>query len=220
VRVKGFDEVAGRLFGVLRDGTVTPQVVTTLTASIIAGMASQPDDLKQHRVRLANQYRSELAELGNSVGMEATAAFVDGVFVLEAAAGLQKKEEMCIYTAVTSSGELAGAGLYAFQGFLDERYRQHDYDVGRIKARALLGQINEDGKGLAPLRLGQWTAPEQDAALNGLQLGAIARDQRVRLRAQLVNRAQVTMRELHFNWFEQLGARILVGRSLKRLLAL
>ena len=42
--------------------------------------------------------------------------------------------------AVTANGrqELAGAGIASFAGFFSRKYREHDYTVGRNKARKYL----------------------------------------------------------------------------------
>lgn len=222
-RIREFDGVVEGLCSVIRDGTVTPQAVSALSAPIIAKMTGQPGiaaALPDHRNRLANQYAREAQALNAVLGASAVAAFLDGVLVLEAAAGLQQKEEMCIYAAVASAQELAGTGLHAFQGFFDVRYRQHDYDVGRIKARALIDQINADGKGLAPIRLSQWHAPPVDAALNGLQLEGVDRAEREKFKRQLANRVQETMKELHWNWFKRTAAGLFVGGAIDKVLSL
>ena len=54
---------------------------------------------------------------------------------------------MTIYGVIATESELAGAGLLAFPGFFDQRFRDHDYDVGRTHARQVLTDpaLNEPG---------------------------------------------------------------------------
>ena len=47
---------------------------------------------------------------------------------------------MYIYGITATNQELAGAGMFAFLGFFDLTLRQHDYNLGRQKARAFLAQ--------------------------------------------------------------------------------
>jgi hypothetical protein len=66
-------------------------------------------------------------------------AFLLGIAALEAAAHLDDRDKMHIY-AVLADGkkELAGSGISSFVGFFSETFREHDYRVGREKARAYL----------------------------------------------------------------------------------
>ena len=65
--------------------------------------------------------------------------FIRGIATLEAAAQLHDSDKMRI-VAVLADGrkELAGSGLSAFVGFFSRKFREHDYLVGRVKARAYL----------------------------------------------------------------------------------
>jgi hypothetical protein len=65
-------------------------------------------------------------------------AFRDAVLAFETAAGLGARDQMTIYGVIATESELAGAGLQAFLGFFDQRFRDHDYDVGRTHARQVL----------------------------------------------------------------------------------
>ena len=66
---------------------------------------------------------------------------MNSILTLEAAANLQTRDRMNIL-AVMANGreELAGAGIVSFAGFFSVKYREHDYTVGRIKARRYLAQ--------------------------------------------------------------------------------
>lgn len=62
-----------------------------------------------------------------------------GVFAFSSR--LHNKDRMQIYTVTAAPEELASDALFAFVGFLEERFRSHDYNVGRRKARELLTQL-------------------------------------------------------------------------------
>ncbi len=88
--------------------------------------------------RLRHQYNNlydGLAQVDPALAL----AFVLGVAALEAAAHLDDRDKMHII-AVLANGktELAGSGISSFVGFFSETFREHDYRVGRTKARAYL----------------------------------------------------------------------------------
>ena len=77
---------------------------------------------------------------------------------------------MTIYGVTATSSELAGAGLEAFLGFFDQRFRDHDYDVGRTHARALLTSPDLANDGLGPIRYTPSEIHPIDSRLDGLKL--------------------------------------------------
>jgi len=90
--------------------------------------------------RLRHQYHdlyNHLAALDN--GITLSNAFIYGIAALEAAAQLDTRDTMNI-VAVLANGakDLAGAGIFAFVGFFSERFRRHDYWIGRTKAQGYL----------------------------------------------------------------------------------
>ena len=70
----------------------------------------------------------------------------DALLVLELAADLHEKEEMYIYDFVADPALLAGGQLFAFTGFFDLKYRQHDYDYGRSVAQQQIRPYMEDAQ--------------------------------------------------------------------------
>jgi hypothetical protein len=148
--------------------------------------ATQPESLPDAQKRIAAQYASEMQELGDTT--PAALAFRDAVLAFESAAGLGARDHMEIYGVTAKDTELAGAGLCAFLGFFDQKFRDHDYDVGRQHARDFLaspalsqpgaiGPINypnkEDIRSIDPrlngLRLSQVPPADMDAFKNGLR---------------------------------------------------
>jgi len=98
--------------------------------------ATQPETLADAQKRIAAQYSAEMTSLGGTSGQ--ALAFRDAVLAFETAAGLGARDYMTIYGVTADDSELAGAGLQAFLGFFDQRFRDHDYDVGRTHAQKVL----------------------------------------------------------------------------------
>jgi Patatin-like phospholipase len=96
------------------------------------------ESLADARQRLKTQFGVEYQELTNGPGQAAANAWIDSILTLETAADLGERDVMTIYGITADSSELAGAGLQAFLGFFEQEYRDHDYDVGRMKARSFL----------------------------------------------------------------------------------
>ena len=94
------------------------------------------ESLSEARRRIEHQYKEEIAILG--AGSYSADAFRDTVLAFETAANLGQRDYMRIYGIAVSEELLAGAELSAFLGFFDQRYRDHDYDRGRMVARGVL----------------------------------------------------------------------------------
>jgi predicted acylesterase/phospholipase RssA len=78
-----------------------------------------------------------------AAGPDVAEAWVNSVLTLEAAGGLQTRDRMNILGVMANgSQELAGAGMAAFAGFFKRAYREHDYTVGRNKARQYLANAD------------------------------------------------------------------------------
>jgi predicted acylesterase/phospholipase RssA len=103
-------------------------------------LAALAENAGPHRARLQAQYPAEhqqvLAASQNNADL--VNAFSDEVHRLEELSGLGDKDEMNIFGVTASPSELAGAQWSSFLGFVDQGFRDHDYDVGRTKARAML----------------------------------------------------------------------------------
>jgi hypothetical protein len=98
-----------------------------------------PTTEQDRRGRLREQYSREYNRVVEAVGPDAAEVFLSAVATLEAAAHLQDRDKMRIVAVIADEqNELAGAGLSAFVGFFKKDYREHDYWVGRVKARAYL----------------------------------------------------------------------------------
>ena len=134
--------------------------------------ATAPETLTAARARIANQYKNEMAALSTIPG--GPDAFRDAVLAFETAAGLGARDQMTIYGVTATSSELAGAGLQAFLGFFDQRFRDHDYDIGRTHARKVLEsqELERPGR-LGPIRYTGSAINPIDSRLDGLKLSHV-----------------------------------------------
>jgi predicted acylesterase/phospholipase RssA len=89
--------------------------------------------------RLATQYRVDVAE--KPLPPSHFKLWVDTIALLEHAAGLGPTNLKTIYTITAKKDELSGELLGAFLGFFDERFRQYDYERGRLNAMLTINGI-------------------------------------------------------------------------------
>ena len=122
------------------------------------------------------------------------AAWIDALLVFEYAAELEDCGEMVIYGVTATDDELASGAISAFAGFFDERFREHDYQVGRAKARAWLATMKlaaaPDTPSLAPINYTPdvATTPAPDPKLRGLALKDMPTGPRKMLRDAITQR--------------------------------
>jgi hypothetical protein len=151
------------------------------------------ETLDAARERAKNQWSEEY----NSLPAANRDAWLDTVLALESTAQLGAREEMTIYGVTAASSELASSELSAFAGFFDRRYRDHDYDVGRAKARQFLTNAGLNGaQQIGPIR---YPNPEPlraiDVQFDGLTLDRMDRQPREQVRDRLRDRAHEIMFE-------------------------
>jgi hypothetical protein len=163
--------------------------------SVLYPKANELDAAKE---RLKKQFAKDYAEIQNRIDADAAEIWLNSITAFEAAAGLQMQDQMTIYGVTAAPEELASSGVSAFAGFFDQRLRDHDYDVGRTKARQFLlnEQLNQPGQigkiGYAnpdPIR-------EIDESLNGMTLERMPRDVRQRFKDRLTQRAHELLKEI------------------------
>jgi hypothetical protein len=171
------DRATGLCKGIL-DGAVNIEALQKTAGAILemlfppgaaphrAPGAKVDEGQAQARARLEKQYGSEVHSLNASNIPGAAQAFLDSMLAFETAAGLGARDTMTIYGITAKTEDLAGADIESFLGFFSEKYRQHDYEVGRTKAREVLKNL---GGGLAPIRhTPSKPAPQVDDTLDGL----------------------------------------------------
>jgi predicted acylesterase/phospholipase RssA len=139
-QVNELDVRAGQLADALTGKSQSLDVAALKTAATQrANLLTGSDSARQKEIdRLKTQYKKLYGEV-SATGEDVAEAWVNSILTLEAAASLQTRDRMNIL-AVTANGrqELAGAGIASFAGFFSRKYREHDYTVGRNKARKYL----------------------------------------------------------------------------------
>ena len=164
-----------------------------ILALFFAPNLNPPETQPHAESRLKSQFAKEYADLQDA-GSELAESWIKAILVFETAAGLGERDEMYICAITADSSELASNGISAFLGFFDQAYRDHDYDVGRTKAREFLK--NPPGK-LGPIR---WSPSQPirpiDHHLDGLKLQNVDEKKRKEFRDRLRARAHDIMKEL------------------------
>jgi hypothetical protein len=145
--------------------------------------------------RVRDQFKPEYDALLEKKDQPTADRYIDMLLTLETAAQLGDRDEMNIYGITASDAELASSELFAFAGFFDRRYRDHDYDVGRTKAQAFLASPGA----LGPIKYKPEAIREIDASLNGLKLENMDRDTRIAVRDRLRERAHTILQEMGVN---------------------
>ncbi len=157
--------------------------------------ATKPETLSQAQARIAAQYRDDISALSGKPGQPE--AFRDAVLAFETAAGLGARDLMTIYGVIATESELAGAGLQAFLGFFDQRFRDHDYDVGRTNARkVLIDPALAQPSALGPFRYTGSDINPIDPRLDGLKLSHVPIADLQSFKAGLRKRLNQMLREL------------------------
>jgi hypothetical protein len=157
--------------------------------------ATAPETLIQAQERIADQYKDELNALAGVTG--GADGFRDAVLAFETAAGLGARDHMTIYGITATQSELAGAGLQAFLGFFDQRFRDHDYDVGRTHARQVLSDpaLSLQGQ-LGPIRYNGSEIHTIDSRLDGLRPSQVPVSDLQTFKAGMRKRVNEILREL------------------------
>ena len=170
--------------------------------------------------RLAMQYAEEMKAVTDAKGAAQAQAWLEGVLMLETVANLGPKDTMRVYAITDDADDLAGAGMFAFAGFFDESYRQHDYDRGRKSARDFVRWLNGDTKAaevkakadgklpdpsLGPIdydvdEIEQQSPIILDPKLSNLKMSDIPVNRRRVLRDRLLSRADDIMKAAGIPW--------------------
>ena len=197
-KVALFNERAAELAKTLLDGSLKPGDLKPATAALLPLLfAGNPDEtLTDARKRVATQFQLEYADLSKKDGQAAPDTsvadiFVDTLLTLETAANLATRDEMVIYGITADNSELASSELFAFAGFFDRQYREHDYEVGRKKAQEFLKNPDK----LGPIRFTPEPLGVIDPALDGLKLEKMDRAIREKIRDQIRDRSHEIMKE-------------------------
>lgn len=193
-----FNARANEMHALMLSSVLTARAIEPVASIFLRQFFLVDADLQAARTQLRAQFGTEYMELVNTngVGQEGADAWIDAILVFEMAADLHEKDEMYIYTVTADDQELAGAQLMAFLGFLDQDYRQHDYDVGRTKAQQLLtAAIAQENGPLSILRYTPQPVRPIDPKLAGIKITEAPLEKRKALRDRLRNRANLMLKE-------------------------
>lgn len=217
-QIELLDARAAALAGAMAAGTLDASVLSAASEDILRLLYASNgsgEPRASAEARLSNQYRSEVASLGGLTDPRAV-AFLRSVLALEKAADLGERDRMQIYGVLPQRATLAGAGLCAFVGFFDQKFRDHDYDQGRSAAQQLLTSAAMQSPGaLGPIRYRPEPIRPIDTRLNGLVLRDVPNDDVDILRRGLKDRVNSLVGDCLKNPLErypaQLGADLLLS---------
>jgi hypothetical protein len=222
-QIEILDERAMGLAHALEHDQVDPAILTEASRQILTllyGTGKSGETQAQALERLSHQYAKEVGNPGTNdrlggTGSAKANAFLYAILALEKAANLGERDRMQIYGIVTKDGNLAGAGIFAFLGFFDIRYRDHDYDWGRTVAQQLLSnpEFNQPGQ-LGPIRFTPAPIHPIDTTLNGLHLDQVPDSDVATLKDGLTARTNEILKDLISNplarYPAQLGADLIL----------
>jgi hypothetical protein len=158
------------------------------------------------RARLAHQYSAELGKLSAAT----QPVFIDTILVLETAANLGDHEEMKVFAITDQNSFLASTGLFSFAGFFDQRYRDHDYDRGRLLAQR---KLTDPKFPMGALRYSPLPTNRIDPRLDGLTLAQTDEQVRRDLQGLFAERAGDVAASICQPWLLRLLARPAVGTA-------
>jgi len=141
---------ASQLATLLKNCVISPAPIQSVTTPLLLQFQPNLTQLQSARNQLRTQFADDYGKLASSTNTATADAWVDALLLLELAADLHEKDEMYIYSIAADRKDLAGAGFSSFLGFLYRSFRDHDYDLGRQKAQAFLGSIDQVSLGKLP----------------------------------------------------------------------
>jgi hypothetical protein len=223
-----FNQRAVGLKDVIAGNKIQPAALKDVAGGLLpllfAGRPQGAETIDEARQRLGKQFSKEYGDLKTSKGEDVANTWIDSILTLETAADLGERDEMVIYGITATPEELAGSQLEAFVGFFEQEYRDHDYDIGRTKARdflqnqsGVLGRkdnlptINYVPKPIHPI----------NRDLDGLLVKDVPSDIRESVKSRLDDRANVLLEELNVDWAVREAIKLaLIDPQLKKLLGL
>lgn len=100
------------------------------------------ESMEQALTRLKKQYAEDY-EVLDEQGRE---AFLYSIALFEKAGNLNDRDIMHVYTITAKDEDLASEELVSFIGFMDVRFRHHDYLRGRLNGRTVINHIIDSAK--------------------------------------------------------------------------
>lgn len=193
-KIRTYNAQASALYEEMLSGRVDPATLQP-AAAVLLPLLFQHNPNQETQIqasqRVQQQFHGEYAELLRIKGPATANTFIDVILTFETAAQLGEKDEMTIYGITADEKELASSALFAFSGFFDRRYRDHDYEVGRKKTQAFLANPGA----LGPIRFKPEPLGKIDPALDGLTIEKMDRSVREKVRDRLSDRAKEILKE-------------------------
>jgi len=223
-----FNDRAVQLKNAITEKKIQPAILEQTANALLPLLFAnrKPDDetVDHARNRLKQQFSSDYASLSQAMDDAAANTWIDSILALETAAGLGERDEMVIYGITANASELAGSELEAFVGFFQQEYRDHDYDVGRTKARAFLqntsGVLGTPGN-LSLINYIPKPINPIDHSLDGLSLQDSPSTLRESVKSRLEDRADDLLEEANVSWPVREAIKLaFISPQLKKLLAL
>jgi hypothetical protein len=227
-RIYLFNQRAVELRDAILQARVQPSVLKDAAIALLpllfAGRGPDAETVEQARQRLKQQFGQEYGALTTSAGSGVADIWIGSILTLETAADLGERDEMVIHGITASEAELAGSQLEAFVGFFEQEYRDHDYDVGRTKAREFLqntGEVLGTQGNLPAINYVPKPINPINHDLDGLTLTDVPRDLRETIKSRLDDRANDLLEELNVAWPVREAIKLaFIDPQLKKLLAL
>ncbi len=190
----------------------------------------QRDQLTSDRDRLRQQFTEEYDRLVYVSGESVAESWLKLVQALEKIQNLSSKDVMTVYAITSADVELAGEQLFAFGGFLDQSFRDFDYNVGRRKAMLFLQKLqalHQQGKSEGQLYLLNFQAGHAIPPMSRLgevDLSQVSRQTRLDLKSQLLDRGGRIVESVEgrfwVRWLLKLSLKVFLGKKLDELLLL
>lgn len=190
---------------VINDPQQAEALSSATTALLTILFDNDQSAIETARQRLKLQYGQEYNNISKKIDPRAADSWVDTILTLEKAGDLGEKDEMDIYGITADDHEFAGGQLEAFLGFFDQSYRDHDYDVGRTKAREFINELNTKGYPLGPITYDQGANPIRpiDHNLDGMTMSEVPIELRKRYEEQISQNINNILKQMNVSWIRR-----------------
>lgn len=197
-------------------------------SSLFSRELHRHQQLEYQDLRNRYHHRSYAQALLHERGEQVFEVWLKAVQVFAFSGRLHNKDQMQIYTITAAPEELASDALFAFVGFMEERFRTHDYNIGRRKARELLAQLQSIHRQgiklqdhhlpLADFEFKQPLPVFED--LGAASINDVRRDVRHELRRRVRHRLNLWLKTEGMSWLLRQPVMWFANRKLKEYLQL
>jgi hypothetical protein len=201
--IKTLNKRADQLLALFKAKPGLAQTLQPSVQALLPQFQLGPAELTSARDQLRKQFATEYGQLS----APAADIWLDSILILELAADLHTRDEMYIYSVSADRKDLAGAGLFAFFGFLYRDFREHDYDLGRQKAQTLLTKLDVVSGGRLPklAYVPQPIRPIKATPAGGFTASLIPKDARKSIHDALSQAADNLLKEMGIGWVTRKG---------------